>query len=143
MEPEDIPIGDKYMTALVQGEAARGGEAGRRRIETSHAVLHLGSTALEQDWPDGSLHRIVWESPFEFEARREDLDNAPDLVDLHVRLVQTLQVGQRHTVAFTLRVSTASVPDFERESAILPLIEGKEAMEILSLLGRHASDWPV
>jgi hypothetical protein len=138
LEPGEIPLEAGYKASLIRGPGAASSRTGpRQRLETRHAALYLHEEGLEQEWPSGAVHRILWGSPFAAHLHR-----APDqswrgpVVDIHLRLVQQRQ-DATDTVALTLCLEDApklrSLPPLV---ALLPRLEGEQAASLLAQVRR-------
>ena len=120
-------------------DSTRDEPASRRKVGERNSVLYWTGQGLEQDWPNGATHRVVWSEPFSAVLHR-DPRTVPDLpsLDIHARLRQT-SGGQAHTIALTLALtanaSLATLPALEQ---LLPRLEGSEAERLMQMIQWYA-----
>lgn len=148
MDPQDIPLEEGYKASLIQGPGAASSQGPRRRLQTRHAALYLHEGGLEQEWPSGAVHRILWERAFVAHLHRSPEEGwSGPTRDVHLRLVQQRE-DANHTVALTLCLEDGpalrSLPPLV---ALLPRVEGQDAAELLALvrerLALHGQRLPV
>ncbi len=140
LDPMAIPIGEGYRTALLDGPSQRAGDG--RRVKTTHAAIYLGQRAVEQVWPDGSVHSVVWADPFTCSLHRSPASPDPQGRRLiHVKLQQP-RPDHLAIVAFSLWISTAaSLDGLPQQAASLPVVLGADAEALLGALRAHAPGW--
>ena len=138
--PAEFGNGDLERTAALTYE--------KRRVQTRHAALYVSDEALEQDWPSGALHQILWASPFSVQLQQEPREawRGP-LAELHLRLQQQ---GAQGLCIVALTLCLEDDPRWralEPLRAFLPRVEGEEAVALLALVremaGLHGQRLPV
>lgn len=131
---------EEQITGDVQPEFLR-----RQSLGALSGEIYGSDKSLEQVWPHGVSHEIVWEQPFTVVAHREPALEGPQL-DVHLRLTQRRE-GQTHSIAVTLVVE--ATPELARLPAIAalhPRVLGQEAAWLLATVryyaGVHGQDFP-
>lgn len=138
-DPENIPLGEKYQTELIVSESGSSHKTHRRRVETNHATLFLSEEALEQNWPSGAIHEILWSKTFSARFHREPpMGYTGPVASVHVRLQQQREDGN-HVVAFTLCLEDhPRWQELEPLMSFLPRVEGQEAQHLLQVIQDRA-----
>lgn len=124
------------------------GASPRIKLKTAHPEIFLSEAGIEQQWPSGALHSIIFEHPFQMVFHRAPSPGYErPSIDLHLRLQQR-RAGELHTIALTLSVPPS--PGLERVQVLvehLPRIGAHDAQHLLTLLQRyadiHGRPWPL
>ena len=132
LDPETVPIDPNMRTRLIRGPGADNQTGQRRRLQTNHATLYLVDGGIDQDWPNGTVHKIRWGKPFTVHLHRGPAVGwRGPVADVHMRLQQERD-DELATVAFTLCLTDSpEIRSLPALTAFLPRIEGKDGVQVL------------
>ena len=130
--------GSRYVITVDLDDDETGGH-GWRRLHAHHPAFLWGDEGLQQQWPNGAVHRIHWSEPYTLDLHRDPTIGTPH-VDIHVRVRQR-RGGHVYQVQCTLAVTrTKELEELPALTMLLPRIEGAAASEILEILRARSAE---
>ncbi len=110
-----------------------------RPLNTHHARVQVTGEYIEQIWPNGVHHRVIWEEPFQIVLHRQPVeDRAGAYIDVHMRLQQRLQ-SELETVALTLELEDSpQIRQFPTVAEFHARLSHSEAIWLVETVRRNA-----
>ncbi len=118
-------------------------------LQAEHSRLFFSDQGLEQHWPAGAVHDIVWKEPFNVVVHR----NPPPgyerpVLDVHMRFTQR-RLGKLYTVAMTVCLKPSpTVEALPVLQELLPRVTDPELIAKLLKQAKHhmkihGKTWPL